>query len=83
MVNPFAIEFFKSKVVFSGTADSKATADALTATILSVLPDLKVVKSDLTFDPKVSLPDLNGLKRSFWKWLFPPTRDLSRYPAVI
>jgi hypothetical protein len=59
---PFVIELFKSKVVFSGTVDSKGTTDALAATILAVLPDLKVIHSGLIFDSNSSLPDLKGLK---------------------
>jgi len=55
---PFEILFLRTKVSFSGSIESKATAEKLANTIISVRPDLKVVNDGLRFDPAVKFPDL-------------------------
>lgn len=59
---PFVIEFFQTKAAFSGSIDSKASADALAAAIVSARPDLNIVNTGMEFDPGVSMPELKLLK---------------------
>ena len=59
---PFSIQFYKSKVALSGTADSDRTINAVADAILSVRPDLQVINRGLAFDPGISLPELKYLK---------------------
>lgn len=56
--DPFVVEFLKTKVAFSGTTDSKETADRIASEVLLARPDLDVVNTGLAFDPEVKLPNL-------------------------